>query len=76
MIDRFEVSTKPTFTNRNEKAFIQFGSLRDREPEFGIRNGQLILPGYVLLIVYIAVLVVSSDGHLSGTRLRISFSPP
>lgn len=45
MVDSFEKYTKPTFKDSNDKAFIKFGSMRDRDPEFGIRNGQLILEG-------------------------------
>ena len=45
MIERFEDSTKPLFKDNKGKAFIHFGLLRDRDPEVGIRSGQLILDG-------------------------------
>lgn len=46
MLERFDKSTKPTFKDTKEKAYIHFGSLRDRDVEVGIRSGQLILDGY------------------------------
>lgn len=45
MLERFDKATKTTFKDSNEKAYIHFGSLRDRDIEVGIRSGQLILEG-------------------------------
>ena len=46
MIDSFEKSTKPTFKDPSDRSFIKFGSMRDRDPDAGIRSGQLTLEGY------------------------------
>ena len=43
MMDSFEKHTKPTFKGSNERSFIKFGSMRDKDPDFGIRSGQLVL---------------------------------
>ncbi|EKM51021.1 uncharacterized protein PHACADRAFT_212923 [Phanerochaete carnosa HHB-10118-sp] len=45
MLDSFEKSTKPTFKDPADRSFIKFGSIRDRDPAVGIRNGQLPLEG-------------------------------
>ena len=47
MLDHFEKSTKPTFKDPQEKSFIKFGSMRDKDPTVGIRGGQLQLSGYM-----------------------------
>ena len=46
MMERFEKSTKPTFNDPSVRAFIRFGSIRDKDPAVGIRNGQLTIEGY------------------------------
>lgn len=46
MIEQFEKSTKPTFKDPMDRSFIKFGSMRDKDPDFGIRSGQLVLEGY------------------------------
>ena len=50
MIDSFEKSTKPTFKDPSDRSFIKFGSMRDRDPDFGIRSGQLTLEGCAMLL--------------------------
>lgn len=45
MLEQFERSTKPTFKDPKDRSFIRFGSMRDRDPDFGIRAGQLSLEG-------------------------------
>jgi hypothetical protein len=47
MIEWFDRSSKPTFKDEQTKSFIKFGSIRDQDPQFGIRSGQLVLSGYV-----------------------------
>lgn len=51
MMDSFEKHTKPTFKGSNERSFIKFGSMRDKDPDFGIRSGQLALEAYVFFFV-------------------------
>lgn len=48
MVEHFEKSTKPTFKNPNEKSYVKFGSMRDKDPTVGIRGGQLQLEGCAL----------------------------
>lgn len=48
MLDSFEKSAKANFKDPLEKSFIQFGSMRDRDPDFGIKAGKLLLDGCVL----------------------------
>ncbi|EKM51017.1 uncharacterized protein PHACADRAFT_32060 [Phanerochaete carnosa HHB-10118-sp] len=45
MLESFERSTKPTFKDPSDRSFIKFGSMRDRDPDVGIRGGQLTLEG-------------------------------
>lgn len=45
MLASFETYTKPTFKSSADKAIIKFGSMRDQDPNYGIRNGQLVLEG-------------------------------
>ncbi|KAK7472172.1 hypothetical protein VKT23_000294 [Stygiomarasmius scandens] len=41
----FDKSTKLTFKDADEPAFIKFGAVRDRDPDVGIRSGQMKLLG-------------------------------
>ncbi|KAG1836542.1 hypothetical protein DFJ58DRAFT_669610 [Suillus subalutaceus] len=45
MTDIFDMSTKLRFRNPEESSFIKFGTIRDKDPQFDIRNGQLKLNG-------------------------------
>ncbi|KIP11255.1 hypothetical protein PHLGIDRAFT_114660 [Phlebiopsis gigantea 11061_1 CR5-6] len=46
MIESFEQMAKPTFRDDKERAHIRFGSARDKDPDVGIRHGQLVLEGH------------------------------
>ncbi|KAL4065607.1 hypothetical protein V8B97DRAFT_1875242 [Scleroderma yunnanense] len=41
----FDKTTKLRFRNPNESSYIRFGTVRDRDPAFNIRSGQLKIPG-------------------------------
>ncbi|KZP28402.1 hypothetical protein FIBSPDRAFT_817256 [Athelia psychrophila] len=41
----FDKTTKLKFRNPDEPSYIRFGGIRDKDPEAGIRSGQLKLPG-------------------------------
>ncbi|EMD33097.1 hypothetical protein CERSUDRAFT_98705 [Gelatoporia subvermispora B] len=45
MFKEFDRSTKLVFRNKEEASYIKFGSMRDREPQYHIRNGQIMLTG-------------------------------
>ncbi|KAI0668096.1 hypothetical protein C8Q78DRAFT_1081498 [Trametes maxima] len=45
MMDDFDKSTKPAFTDPSHRSFIKFGSMKDNEPAKNIRRGQLALSG-------------------------------
>ncbi|EKM51025.1 uncharacterized protein PHACADRAFT_128701 [Phanerochaete carnosa HHB-10118-sp] len=45
MLDTFEKTAKPNFKDSAEESFVKFGSIRDRDPGVGIKNGQLSLEG-------------------------------
>ncbi|THG93264.1 hypothetical protein EW026_g7931 [Hermanssonia centrifuga] len=45
MLEAFEKSAKPTFKDVKDRSFIKFGSMRDRDADFGIRSGQLTIEG-------------------------------
>ncbi|KAH9933533.1 hypothetical protein B0H21DRAFT_699461 [Amylocystis lapponica] len=45
MFKQFDRSAKPVFKSMNDPSYVRFGSMRDRDPDFGIRNGQLTLSG-------------------------------
>lgn len=51
MLESFEKIGKPTFKDDNERCYIRFGSVRDKDADVGIRSGQLVLEGCVLQIV-------------------------
>ncbi|PBK65408.1 hypothetical protein ARMSODRAFT_940355 [Armillaria solidipes] len=42
----FDRTTKLRFRNADEPAYIKFGGMRDRDPDLGIRSGQLKLEGH------------------------------
>ena len=73
MIEHFEKSTKPTFKSSKDRSFIRFGSMRDKDPDFGIRGGQITIEGSVvhdsspalLLIMYTANNSLTSSSHRS-----------
>ncbi|OCH89892.1 hypothetical protein OBBRIDRAFT_879951, partial [Obba rivulosa] len=46
MFREFDRSTKLVFRSRDESSYIKFGSMRDREQEYNIRNGQIMLSGH------------------------------
>lgn len=48
MMEVFERSTKPTFKSTLERGYIKFGLNKDKDPEVGIRSGQLPLEGRVV----------------------------
>lgn len=41
----FDVTTKLRFSNENDPAFVRFGTVKDRDPKFNIKSGQLKLLG-------------------------------
>lgn len=41
----FDRTTKVRFRDADEPQYIKFGSVRDKEPEYDIRSGQLKLSG-------------------------------
>jgi len=43
--DCFDKTTKLRFRSAEEPSFIKFGTLRDKDPDFNIRSGQLKLSG-------------------------------
>ncbi|KAF5354053.1 hypothetical protein D9756_006959 [Leucocoprinus leucothites] len=45
MVDKFDKTTKLAFRDPNDPQYIKFGSARDRDPNLGIRAGQLKLNG-------------------------------
>ncbi|KZP20070.1 hypothetical protein FIBSPDRAFT_546789 [Athelia psychrophila] len=45
MTSCFDKTTKLRFRNPDEPSYIKFGGVRDRDPDVGIRSGQLKLPG-------------------------------
>lgn len=48
MARQFDKTTKTIFRSPEDTAYIRFGSMRDKDPQYNIRNGQLTLSGYVL----------------------------
>lgn len=45
MTELFDSGAKLTFKNATDPAFIRFGGVRDKEPQFEIRSGQKKIPG-------------------------------
>jgi hypothetical protein len=45
MVAIFDRTTKLQFSNENDPAFIKFGTTRDGDVKFNIRNGRLKLMG-------------------------------
>lgn len=41
----FDETAKLRFSNPSEPSYIKFGTVRDKDPAFNIRSGQLKLPG-------------------------------
>lgn len=49
MAEKFDKATKLAFRDPTDPQYIKFGNVRDRDPDLGIRAGQLRLDGYVSL---------------------------
>ncbi|KAI0783018.1 hypothetical protein C8Q75DRAFT_811243 [Abortiporus biennis] len=45
MLECFNKGTKITFRDPFERSYIKFGTMRDNDPDVGIRRGQLIVEG-------------------------------
>ena len=45
MKSEFDKTTKLRFSNPSEPSYIRFGTVRDKDPAYDIRSGQLKLPG-------------------------------
>ena len=45
MTNQFDETTKLRFNNATEASYIRVGTVRDKDPAFNIRSGQLKLPG-------------------------------
>ncbi|GJE91452.1 heat shock 70 kDa protein 12A [Phanerochaete sordida] len=45
MLESFEKTAKPTFRDDKDRSYIKFGSIRDNDPDFKIRSGQIVLEG-------------------------------
>ena len=45
--DNFDSSAKLRFKGPSSASFVKFGTPRDKEPEYDIKNGQLRLSGQV-----------------------------
>jgi len=50
MTDIFDNSAKLRFHSPNDPSYIKFGTVRDRDPQYNIRNGQLKLDGQVYVL--------------------------
>ena len=55
MLEAFERSTKLTFRDSADRAFIKFGTIRDHEPAAGVIRGQLTLEGYAFSILNVSL---------------------
>jgi len=42
---RFDEGVKKVFSNNQAPQYVKFGSLRDNDPEYGIKAGRLMLTG-------------------------------
>jgi len=42
---RFDEGVKKVFSNNQAAQYVKFGSMRDNDPEYGIRAGRLTLAG-------------------------------
>ncbi|GJE90679.1 HSP70 family protein [Phanerochaete sordida] len=70
MMESFEKSTKPTFKDPADRSFIKFGSMRDRDPDVGIRSGQLTLEGVDVAGFFQA----SIDGIADAVRQQLKLA--
>jgi hypothetical protein len=43
--ERFDSKTKPAFRREEDDYWIQFAAMREKDPELGIRAGQLKVKG-------------------------------
>ncbi|KAF9234835.1 hypothetical protein BU15DRAFT_78668 [Melanogaster broomeanus] len=55
MKDEFDRTTKLRFRNAEEPQYIKFGTVRDKDPEYDIRSGQLKLAGQGRFRVFSAI---------------------
>lgn len=53
MFKHFDGWAKPVFQSPEEPSYIRFGSMRDKDLAYGIRNGQLTLSGYGYLVMHL-----------------------
>lgn len=62
----FDSTTKQRFGNENDPAYIKFGTIRDKDPNFNIRSGQLKLLGSVYLLPIDPNILISSQVRCSN----------
>ena len=50
MTSVFDKLTKLVFRKPDEPSYVKFGTVRDKDPKYDIRSGQLKLAGFVHLL--------------------------
>ncbi|KAH7883409.1 hypothetical protein F5I97DRAFT_1939180 [Phlebopus sp. FC_14] len=50
MKDVFDKETKLRFRNADDPQYIKFGTVRDKEPQYDIRSGQLKIAGWAIIL--------------------------
>lgn len=68
IVDIFDKTNKLQFRRADEPQYIQFGLIRDKEPEYNIRSGQLKLSGLVTMSIE------ELGSHNHAVRMLLSFS--
>ncbi|KAF7970803.1 hypothetical protein HWV62_22804 [Athelia sp. TMB] len=80
LVDCFDKSTKLRFRNQEEPSYIKFGGVRDKDTAFGIRSGQLKLPGQLKCVYRSEVAALFEPSvteilHAVDHQIRIAQEP-
>lgn len=62
MARQFDKTTKTIFRSPEDTAYIRFGSMRDKDPQYNIRNGQLTLSGAEVASIFKPSIEATKEG--------------
>ncbi|KIJ14485.1 hypothetical protein PAXINDRAFT_115792 [Paxillus involutus ATCC 200175] len=77
MKDEFDKTTKLRFRDAEEPQYIKFGTVRDKEPEYNIRSGQLKLAGEDVADFFrpsVEAIAEAFEQQKKATTMRIKYA--
>ncbi|KAF7970806.1 hypothetical protein HWV62_22810 [Athelia sp. TMB] len=78
MTSVFDKTTKLRFRNPDEPSYIKFGGVRDKDPDVGIRSGQLKLPGSEVSALFepsVQAIIEAIEKQRNGAHKAVTSTP-